>query len=1226
MNSIKKVFESLRKVSAVKAAATLGGKWRWAQAVVVLLAVVVCVPLARGQKDTGAIVGVVKDSSGGVVGKATITATDTERGERLTAASDDQGNYVLTPLRVGKYRVTVEKPGFKTAAAGPFTVNVQDRLEIDITLQPGEVTEHVEVIAQAVELQTETSDLGQVVDSRRIVTLPLNGRNYAQLAQLGAGVAPSEPGSRVSSTFGFSANGARALQNNFLLDGVDNNANLGDVLNESAYVIQPSVDAIEEFKVQTNSYSSEFGRGNGAILNAVIKSGTNAFHGDVYEFIRNDAFDGANSTLKSQGFGREPYKQNQFGATLGGPLLKNRTFFFVDYEGLRIHQGIILNGTIPTQSMVAGDFSSFLTNTPAAAADLNGNPLAQTALDCNGNPTFVGELFNARLTLARANNPLYPNGFCGVPIAGPGGQINVFGGNTPIDPLAARLAALYPAPNANNNGNNYIAVPLEQTTRNNFDVRVDHRFSDADSSFYRFSYEDQPRTIPAPFGNALDGGSFFSGDEENSYRSLAISETHAFSPKTINEFRFGYNRINSHRLQLNANTNVSQQLGFPGVPFAPNTNNGGLPSISFGDGSSIPIGSSGFLPSVEKQNSFVFTDNFNKVVGTHALKFGGEVRLEQFTIFQPSQSRGSMSFGTEFTSNPAATAADGVGNAFATFLLGIPDGGSIVNLHDIDYRRQIYAVYLQDDWKVSNKLTLNLGLRYELFSTIKEHHNEQATFDFSNDSLIVPKGVNATLTPFLAQRIPINATASAGLIDPDLNNFAPRIGFAYKLTNKLVLRAGYGIFYGGQENGPFSNPSPGFNPPFFVTQSFTTPCGQGIANPAVLDCSIPGLNRLSQGFPANSLTDPNTPVLYSISPQLRTPYNQQWHFGFQYELIPNTILDISYGGSRGLKLFTFYNGNQAVSALAPQFAAECNNAAAGVSPINCPTAPRRPARLCTDPNNPLNCDSIFDTSIALFRSDGESNYNSLQVSLQNHLSHGLQFQASYTYGHALDDASSASLGSANQGDFRLQTDPQLEYSNADFDVRHRFVLSSIYELPFGRGKWLGSDASGLLNQVIGGWQVATIVTASKGNWYTPTDTTANVSTSDCGGSVFNCIRPDRVGDPNARPCMPGTLFNTCAFVSATTIGSFGNSGRNIIQGPGFQNWDISFFKTFPIREEKRFEFRAEFFNTFNHANPEFTNPETIVENTGTELGSASYGFPSFTRPPRQIQFALKFYF
>jgi hypothetical protein len=268
-----------------------------------------------------------------------------------------------------------------------------------------------------------------------------------------------------------------------------------------------------------------------------------------------------------------------------------------------------------------------------------------------------------------------------------------------------------------------------------------------------------------------------------------------------------------------------------------------------------------------------------------------------------------------------------------------------------------------------------------------------------------------------------------------------------------------------------------------------------------------------------------------------------------------------------------------------------------------------------------------DSSIATFRSDGISNYNSLQVRLEKQFSHGLQFQASYTYAHALDDASSASLGSANQGDFRLQTDPRAEYGNADFDVRHRFVFSSIYELPFGKGKWLGSDASGWVNQVIGGWQVAGIITASTGNWYTPTDISANVSTSDCGGTVaISCIRPDLIGNPNGKPCVQGTLFNTCAFASATTIGSFGNAGRNIIRGPGYQNWDISFFKMFPIREEMHFEFRAEFFNAFNHANPEFTNPETIVENTATELGSSTYGFPGYTRPPRQIQFALKFYF
>lgn len=296
-------------------------------------------PAARAQKDAGAVVGVVKDSSGATVAGARVTATDMERGERLTTISDELGNYVFSPLHIGKYRIRVEKGGFKTAEAGPFTLNVQDRLAVDIQLQPGAVSETVEVNAQAVQLQTETSDLGQLVDSKRIVTLPLNGRNYAQLAQLAAGVAPAEPGSRVSSTFGFSANGARALQNNFLLDGVDNNANLGDVLNESAYVIQPSVDAIEEFKVQTNSYSAEFGRGNGAILNAVIKSGTNHFHGDIYEFLRNDDLDAANSTVKQQGFGREPYKQNQFGGTLGGPIWKNRTFFLLTTKGCASTKG-----------------------------------------------------------------------------------------------------------------------------------------------------------------------------------------------------------------------------------------------------------------------------------------------------------------------------------------------------------------------------------------------------------------------------------------------------------------------------------------------------------------------------------------------------------------------------------------------------------------------------------------------------------------------------------------------------------------------------------------------------------------------------------------------------------------------------------------------------------------------------------------------------------------------
>jgi hypothetical protein len=1170
------------------------------------------------QKDTGAIAGVVKDASGAVVAAAKVTLTDVDRGTSLVTETSSQGEYVASPLKIGRYNITVEKQGFKKALTGPVTVDIQARPEVNFTMQVGGINETVTVNTEGPQLATETSELGDVVSSKVAETLPLNGRNYAQLALLGAGVVPAEPGSRVTASFGFSSNGARSLQNNFLLDGVDNNANLGDVLNESAYVIQPSVDAIAEFKVQTNSYSAEFGRGNGAIMNAILKSGTNSLHGDVYEFLRNDKLDGKNAFDAS----RQPYKQNQFGFTLGGPIIKNRTFFFGDYEGLRIRQAIPFLGIIPTPAQIGGDFSASLDLTsPVKAFDSQGNPTNQPALDCNGKPTYAGEIFNTRLT---QQSGLNPNGLCGVPIGTDASGIptNIFTGNaglnTAIDPLAARLAAFFPQPNANIAGNNFRIDPVRRENRNNFDVRIDHKIGEKDASFGRFSYEDQPSFIPAPFNNVLDGGGFFDGIEDNSYRSLALSETHMFSPTLVNEFRFGYNRINSHRFQLNYNKDISGQLQFPGVPFTPI--NGGLPNIGFSDGT-VTIGSSGFLPSVEKQNSFVFTDNLTWIHGRHSWKYGTEVRLEQFTILQPASSRGDMGFGTEFTDNPAApTTGSGsfTGGAFATFLLGIPDFGDISSFHNIDYRRQIYSGYAEDDWKATDRLTLNLGLRYEVFSTIKEHNDQEATFSFDCLCLVMPKGQNTSLSPTLGMSVPALRNASRGLISPDLNNFAPRVGFAYQVSNNLVMRAGYGIFYGGQENGPFSNPSPGFNPPFYLQETFQqTSCFDSSANPAQEDCSIPNFNVLANGYPANSLSDPNNPAFYSLSPKLRTPYNQQWHFGFQYQLPAQTALEVSYAGSHGLKLYGFYNGNQAVPT--PDSTA--------------PTAPRRPAKKAfpgapgpCDAANPDNCDPIFDVSIATFRSDDISNYNSLQVRLQKHTSHGLEFQASYTYSHALDDASSASLGSQNQGDFRLQNDPRLEYGNADFDVRHRFVLSYAYELPFGKDKPFLGNASGAWNQIIGGWQVAGITSASTGNWYTPTDISTDLSNSDGGGTVANASRPNVVGNPNGKPCVPGTLFNMCAFATNTIQGSFGNARRNIILGPGFQNWDISLFKTFPVNERSRLEFRAEFFNAFNHVNPDFANPNAFVENIATELGSPGFGQAQAARDPRFIQFALKFYF
>jgi hypothetical protein len=412
------------------------------------------------------------------------------------------------------------------------------------------------------------------------------------------------------------------------------------------------------------------------------------------------------------------------------------------------------------------------------------------------------------------------------------------------------------------------------------------------------------------------------------------------------------------------------------------------------------------------------------------------------------------------------------------------------------------------------------------------------------------------------------------------------------------------------------------------SEAFNTGCTAPSANPAAgqQDCSISAanngglpLNVLAQGFPAKSLSDPNAPELYSLDPHLVTPYNQQWHLGLEYQLPADTLLEVSYAGSRGLKLFAFYNGNQAVPV-------------PGTDSL--PTAPRRPANDeapgATGPctlANPQNCNSALDVMIDTLRSNTFSNYNSLQIRLEKRYSHGIQFEAAYTYAHALDNASSASLGSVNNGDFQDQRFPNTNYGNADFDVRQRFVFSYLYDLPFGRGRLFAKDAGRFVNQVIGDWQMTGVFSAATGNYYTATDIN-DISGGDCGGTVgYYCSRPNLVGNPNAKPCIPGTLFNTCAFEDNTNLGTFGNAGRNIIKGPGYKTWDTALVKQFPISEQRRFEFRAEFFNVLNHVNYLFGQFGAIsAEPTPLELGQSGFGFPLAARAPRQIQVALKFYF
>ena len=1121
------------------------------------------------QIDTGAVAGRVVDPTGATIPNAQVELTNTETNFVYRTKSNGAGEWTISPVHIGTYRVSITAEGFRRSVGESFTLSVQQRQQVDFTMQTGEVSSTVEVTGSAPLLETATSERSQLIDSQTMQTLPLNGRNPVQLAQLTAGVTVSEPGSRDEGGFGFSANGSRSLQNNFLLDGIDNNSNLPDLLNEANYVVMPSVDALEEFRVATDSYSAEFGRATGAVVNATTKSGTNQFHGVLYEFLRNQAFDARNYFDPAL----QPYHQNQFGATLGGPVLKNKLFFFVDYEGLRISQSQTNTALVPTAATRAGDFSSQL--------DLS-SPTG--VLDCNGAMTYAGELFDTSLTQASGNSP---TGYCGTPFGYNGTQPSNVIPAGKQDALGARLAQLFPLPNASGNGYNFVSNPKTIRTSNQGDARVDQVLTNKDNIFYRFGMSRQPSTIPGPLPGLADGGGFFTGVGDNRAYLLAVSETHLFSPTHVNEFRIGYNRLHTSRSQFNSGTDVSGQIGFPGVPFDPGTNNGGLPQIFFNDVATI--GSPTYLPSNEIQNTYELSDVFTLIVKNHSLKFGGEFRPEEFTIFQPAAPRGTLNFGPQYTDNAGAVGTGGSG--LASLLTGQTEGGSINNINNVDYHRSVYGAFLQDDWRATPKLTINVGVRYDFFSAILERHNAQANFNPVTGALDIPRSSNVPLTPTFAAVLAgkVNRTASNGLIPPVYTNVSPRFGLAYQFAPRWVLRTAAGLFFNGEESGPYSNPSPGFNPPYFASQSFTADCGLPSYNAAAQDCSVPGLRVLSQGFPSTSLSDPNTPNLFSED-KLRTPYVEQWHLTVQHEIGPKTTVEVAYVGSKGTHLYTFSNRNQAEPT--------ADSSAA--------YAPRRPF-------------PYVDTSIGWLRSNGFSNYNSGQVKLEQHLSHGVAAIVNYTYSHGLGNSSNSNLGSQNNDGFRNSLNPD-EYGNLDFDVRHRFTAGYSWDLPIGRGMPIAGGVGPVLDRVIGHWQLSGVATLSSGTWYTITDAT---SFANSDGQQ----RPDFVPGQKSsdHPCVAGTAFNTCAFQDAQP-GSLGNVTLNTVNGPGNENWDMSLLKTVPLHESVRLELRGEFYNAFNHPNFLFAAPGPQNGNNATVLGSSNFGFVTAARDPRLIQIGAKLYY
>jgi hypothetical protein len=1104
----------------------------------------------RAQTTAGSIVGTVTDPSGAVIAGAVVTITNMGTNIGVKTKTDAAGEYVVTPLEVGKYSVSVEAIGFKRSVRPDIPVNVQDRVRVDVKLEVGQVSDTVEVAGAAPILETDTSYLGEVVESQRIVDLPLNGRFFTRLAVLTAGTAPTPAGARDENTGGFSANGVRPYQNDYILDGVDNNSLSEDLSSQSSFVIGPAPDAIQEFKVQTNSMSAEFGRSGGAVLNVTIKSGTNDLHGTAYEFLRNSDLDANNFFNNANGAPIAPFKQNQFGFSIGAPILmpkvyngKNRTFFFFDYEGTRIRTGNTFLATVPTDGMRQGNFS------PVSGVPFNTiyDPTSGTV---NASGDAVGRVPYPGNIIPQAN----------------------------LNPIAVKLLNMFPQPNTpgqfNNFGpaNNYLSNPVEPNDTNQIDVRIDHKISDSDSIFGRFSWANQTDTPPGAIPPPLNAASFSSGVFLQKPRNVVVSETHIFTPRLINELRLGYTQNESDRLQFNSTINESAQFGIPGVPFA--SNNGGLPQ--FGVSGLNSFGSSEYQPTVEKQVIEQLIDSLTLIHGRNTLKFGVELKPRvDLSILQPPVPRGSFGFsGTYTEQNLENSAASGLGTA--DFLLGAISGGAQISSFVNDqFQQPGYFGYVQDDIKLTRKLTINLGMRYEFVEHAKERYNAEANFNVFTNTLQIAGNRQDPLPPDFFPEIPVTRGAPASLVPNQKHDFAPRVGIAYNLFNKTVLRAGYGVFYSSYEAGPLSIPNMGNNPPFFEQSNYN------VVNPFVLN---PVVSNLSQGFPVNALANPSAPSLFSLDPNFTNSDVQHWQASVQQDLGWNTVLEVAYAGSKGGHLYEFRNLNQIPASTNPS--ADYN-------------AERLRPYLGNDLTFWCSCDS--------------STYHALQTKLEKRLSNNLSFLTAFTFGKSIDEQSQASLGFHNGGNFRDNNNPEWEKGPSDYDQQYRFVNSLSYTLPIGQGQAVLGSLHGVGNALIGGWELQGIQSWSSGLPYTILE--SNDQNNNLGDTEEH---PDRVSGVPLYPSDQNASqwFNPAAF-TLQPFGTYGNSGRNIIWTAPQLQIDTSLFKDFAMKERAKLQFRLEFFNMINH--PNFRANSLISSFNAPGAGSFTAA-----QPGRQIQFALKF--
>ena len=1038
-------------------------------------------------QDAAAVVGTVTDTSGGVIVGAQVTVQHPATGVNRTTSTNEAGGYRVSSLPAGQYRVSVAFSDFKTAESSEFPLHVGQERRVDLRLEPGAITETVTVEAAAAAAATESGTVSTVVDQASISSLPLNGRQLQNLALLAPGVVAGWNWTTAANRYGkarentegaFVVNGARGRSNDFLLDGMPMNVRQYGVIN-----FQPSNEAVQEFELKTSAPQAEFGRTMGSTVNIITRSGSNVFHGAAYEFFRNNKLDANDTFNKRAGLPRGTLRQNQFGGSVGGPIVKNKHFFFANVELLRILEGVETRVvSVPTAEEKAGRINY---------------------VDQSG----------ATRTLDISNR---------------------------IVPTSQNLLPFYPSPNSSGPGglnyNSSLTIALNDSQTH---FRTDHHLTAKDTINFRGSWNlnDQDYVINR-FGGPYIPGFNLPNPEETWNGTVGYLRT--FGPSFVNEFRVGINRYANDL--GNGDQTTPTEVGLPNG----NETANGIPSITFLTGNIEPLGGLSWFNREQNETTGLLSDSVSWLSGRHNIKVGGQLNRLHFNTRGAENQRGTVSFDGSQNGLIPAIAANTRAAALADLLLGLPRQASItVGQFGRGYRQWAYSWFVQDTWRANNKLTLNLGLRYEYSAPWEEVNGKLS-------NLVDGTGLVLVGEPGLDR-----------FYEPDRNNFAPRLGLAYDLSGdgKTVLRAGFAVLYETllQANSVQSVEN---NPPFAAAAVTRSPTPFSTTNsPSTTLLDLRSSAQPSRSIAAVAIDD------------FRNPYTTQYHFSLQRQLSREWLAEIGYAGTRGSSLPVDLNLNQVpieTLSSAQRAAIEADIAA---------------GRDTTATIAPFRAFPQYD-SITYNKNAASSTYHSGQVKLERRFGTGLLLLTSYTFSKSIDNASDYGSGDASEQVLDARNLDR-QRGPSSFDVTHRFTGSFNYALPFGK---LGGP-----RLLVDGWQLNGIVTLQSGQPFTPF-----ISVFDpYRNESFN--RPNVIGDPNANVA-DGFAFNPAAF-AAPAAGTFGNAGRNIVRGDGFQSIDLSIFKRFPITEGVSIEIRGEFINSFNNVN--FQGPDVnLASNPGVFRAAA----------------------